>query len=132
MRKITTIVLEDTIIEGKMYSPYPTQINGCIKGDIISKESVTIEKDGEVNGNIKTEDVIISGKLNGNLIASGNVEITSTGRLFGNIISKDLDFTIDHEGIFNGKRLNVENEDIFEIKQNENLGDLKIKIKRPL
>jgi cytoskeletal protein CcmA (bactofilin family) len=127
--KKITIIGEDIILEGRIYSPYPTQINGSVIGEIISKKLITINREGKVRGNIKTENAIIAGKLIGNLIISGDLEITSTGRLIGNLITKNADFIIESGGVFKGQRISVENEEIFEINKDEIIADLNIKVK---
>lgn len=128
-KNIMTIISEGMKLEGRIYSPYATKIEGLVVGEIISEEEITISRYGEVLGNIKTKNAVIEGKLRGNLIASGEVEITPTGMLFGNLIIKNTDFIIQKGGIFNGDRISVENEEIFEIKEDEILADLNIKIK---
>ncbi|MGZ5486860.1 MAG: bactofilin family protein [Nitrososphaeraceae archaeon] len=123
------IIEEDVMVEGRVYSPYPTQIKGYVVGEIISKGCVTIHKYGEVRGNIKTEDALIEGKFIGNLILSGNLEITATGRLIGNVITQNLDFIIESGGVFKGRRFIVEDEEIFVINKDEIIADLNIKVK---
>lgn len=132
MRKIINTISEGTTIIGRIYSPYPTQINGYVDGEIISKESVKIAGYGEVRGNIKTENAVIEGKLIGNIIVSENLEITPTGWLTGNIISKNNDVNIEQGGVLKGRIISVENEEIFEIKQDELLCNLEIKVKNNL
>ena len=124
-----TIIGEQIKLIGRIYSPYPTKIEGLIVGEIVSKGSITINKEGEVRGNIKTENAVIAGKLIGNLIVAGNVEITSTGILIGNLITKNADFIIESGGVFKGHRISVENEEVFEIKKDEIIADLNIKVK---
>ena len=130
IKKIITTIGEGIHLEGRIYSPYATKIEGSAVGEIISKEGITISRYGVAKGNIKTENAVIEGKLIGNLIASGKVEITSTGAFFGNLIMKDADFILQKGGIFKGKRISVENEEIFKIDKDEILAGLQIKIKK--
>lgn len=127
----TTIIGEAINLLGRIYSPYPMQIDGQIVGEIISKK-IIINREGEVRGNIKTENAVISGKFIGNLIVSGDLEITTTGSLIGYVITKNADFKIEQGGVFKGHRIIVENEEIFEIKENEILADINIKGKELL
>ena len=129
-KKIVTVISEGMKLKGRLYSPYPTKIQGSVVGEIISNGGITISKYSEVKGNIKTKNAVIGGKFTGNLIAAGKVEITSTGMFFGNIFIKDADFIIQTGGVFKGKRISVENEEIFEINKDEIIADINIKIKK--
>jgi cytoskeletal protein CcmA (bactofilin family) len=130
LKKIITNIGEGINLEGRIYSPYATKIEGSAFGEIISKEGITISKYGIVKGNIKTENAVIEGKLIGNLIASGKVEITSTGAFFGNLVMKDANFILQKGGTFNGKRFSAINEEVFEINKDEILTGLQIKFKK--
>jgi len=130
LKKIITTISEGIHLEGRMYSPYATKIEGLLVGEIISKEGIIISRYGIAKGNIKTENALIEGKLIGNLIASGKVEITSTGIFFGNLIMKDTDFILQKGGVFKGHRVDAEDEEIFKIKKDEILTGVQIKIKK--
>lgn len=117
-------------INGYVYSLRPTLVNGKVVGEIISKKEITIGESGEVLGNIKTQNLTIKGKFRGNIVVSREVRITSTGKLFGNLICKNPKFIIDKGGFFDGKRISVENEEIFEINGFEKIKDIEIKVKK--
>lgn len=130
MKKALNVIGEGASVAGRIFSPCSTEINGEINGEIISKESLVIGKEGIVKGNIKTENARIEGKLIGNLIASGEVEISSSGTLDGNLIMKNTDFSVKFGGIFKGNRINVENEEIFDIKKDDVIAGLHVKVKK--
>ena len=130
IKKIITTIGEGINLDGRIYSPYTIKIEGSAVGEIISEEAITISRYGIAKGNIKTKNAIIEGRLIGNLIASGKVEITSTGAFFGNLVMKDSDFILQKGGIFKGKRISAENEEIFKINKDEILAGLQIKIKK--
>jgi cytoskeletal protein CcmA (bactofilin family) len=103
-------ISEGVEIEGKIHFSGPVKIDGSVIGDIISEETLTIGKEGNVESNIKTKNIIISGRLNGNIAASGLVAITSTGSLTGNISQEDAMLKIEKGGIFKGKSIIKEKE----------------------
>ena len=117
--KTLTIIGEGVVINGSLFSPGVTRIDGKVVGEITAEKELIIGKEGKVEARIKTKDATISGKFKGNMIASGEVEITSTGKFTGNLIQKDAMLTIEKGGVFKGESAISEDQKIFEIKQQE-------------
>ena len=117
--KTLTIIGEGVIIEGNLYSPGTTRIDGKVTGEIIAEKEIIIGKEGKVEGKIKTKDAMIAGSFVGNMIASGEVEISSTGKFTGNLIQKDALLTVERGGLFKGESIISEDQKIFEIKNED-------------
>jgi cytoskeletal protein CcmA (bactofilin family) len=116
INKTLTIIAEGVIIEGKIYSKGSTRIDGMLIGEIISANEFTIGKEGKVEANVKTNNVIIAGSFKGEMIAAGEVEITATGKFLGNLVQKDALLTISKGGLFKGESIISDNQDIFKIE----------------
>ncbi|MCL6087424.1 MAG: polymer-forming cytoskeletal protein [Actinobacteria bacterium] len=117
--KTLTIIGEGVVIEGNLYSPGTTRIDGVVHGEIIAEKEIIIGKEGKVEANVRTKDATIAGSFTGNMIASGEVEITSSGKFSGNLTQKDALLTIEKGGIFKGESTISEDEKIFEIKNED-------------
>ena len=117
--KTLTIIGEGVVIEGNLYSPGTTRIDGKVTGEIIAEKEIIIGKEGKVEAKIKTKDAMIAGSFVGNMIASGEVEISSTGKFTGNLIQKDALLTIEKGGLFKGESMISEDQKIFEIKNED-------------
>jgi len=117
--KTLTIIGEGVVINGNLYSPGITRIDGRVTGEITAEKELIIGKEGKVEARIKTKDATIAGNFKGNMIASGEVEITSSGKFIGNLIQKDAMLTIEKGGVFKGESAISEDQKIFEIKQEE-------------
>lgn len=117
--KTLTIIGEGVVIEGSLYSPGTTRIDGKVTGEIIAEKEIIIGKEGKVEAKIKTKDAVIAGSFTGNMIASGEVEISATGKFTGNLIQKDALLTIEKGGLFKGESVISEDQKIFEIKSEE-------------
>ncbi len=131
--KTLTIIGEGVIIEGNLYSPGTTRIDGVVNGEIIAEKEIIIGKEGKVDAKIKTKDAIIAGTFVGNMIASGEVEISASGKFTGNLIQKDALLTIEKGGVFKGESVISEDQKIFEIKsENENSVFLNTQKKLPI
>jgi cytoskeletal protein CcmA (bactofilin family) len=115
----SSLISEGVRIEGKIRFSGPVQIDGTAIGDIVSEETFTIGKTGNVKSNIKTKNAVISGKLDGDLTASGLVEITSTGVFSGNLIQESPMLKIEKGGIFKGRSI-IEEKDVIHLKTIKN------------
>ena len=77
------------------------RLNAHFKGDIVSHGAVVVPRQGEVEGNIQSRVVSISGKVKGNVIAEERLEIKKHGIVLGDIYTPCL--LIDPGGYFNGQ-----------------------------
>lgn len=117
--KTLTIIGEGVVINGNLYSPGITRVDGKVTGEITAEKELIIGKEGKVEAKIKTKDATIAGSFKGNMIASGEVEITSSGKFAGNLIQKDALLTIEKGGVFKGENTISEDQQMFEIKHHE-------------
>lgn len=99
--ELSTILGKGTIIEGKIIVEHSLRVDGKVKGDIETTDSLVIGKEGEVNGNVKVKILIIGGKLVGSVQAESKIVLENKAFLQGEIKTSKL---VIHEGaIFNGK-----------------------------
>ena len=105
----SSIISEGVRIKGKIHFSGPVKIDGTAVGNIVSEETLTIGKSGNVQSNIRTKNAVISGRLSGDITASGLVEITSTGIFTGNLIQENPMLKIEKGGTFKGKSIIEEN-----------------------
>ena len=117
--KTLTIIAEGVKIEGKLYSPGATRVDGAVSGEIISEKELIIGKEGKVEADAKTMNAVIAGKFEGKMIASGEVEITSTGKFIGHLIQKDALLTISKGGLFKGESIISEKQENFKINKTD-------------
>ncbi len=123
----SSIISEGVRIEGKIRFTGPVQIDGMAMGDIVSEDTLTIGKTGNVKSNIKTKNAVISGSLDGDITASGLVEITSTGVFSGNLIQESPILKIEKGGTFRGRSI-IEEKNVVPLKTAENKKDKVVKI----
>ena len=95
--KVSGFIDKDTEITGDIRFKESFRIDGKIKGNILSGSSLIIGEFGDVNGEIKVENVSINGNVKGTVEAKNRVEIFSNGRVTGKIVSPKL---IIEEGAF--------------------------------
>jgi len=95
----TTIIGNGTIIKGAIETEGSIFIDGKFEGIIVAKKSVTIGNSGELLGEIKTKDLIVSGMIDG-MFDIKNITILETGKVIGKMQYDEL--VIEKSGIFDG------------------------------
>lgn len=88
-------------LEGKLrVSAGLIRLNSHFKGEILSEGTVVIHDQGEVEGEVRSRMVSITGKLKGTVHAAERLEIKEKGVVLGDIYTPCL--VIDPGGFFDG------------------------------
>jgi cytoskeletal protein CcmA (bactofilin family) len=89
-------------VEGKMkVTGGLIRLNSFFKGDIVSDGAVVVHDQGEVEGNIQSRVVSITGKVKGTVHAKERLEIKEHGSVVGDIYTSCL--LVDPGGFFDGQ-----------------------------
>lgn len=88
-------------IKGEITSAEFLTVEGEVKGNINVSKTLTIGKNGFVDGEITAEVVKLDGRAQGSITAKEKLEISSKGNFTGNIKSEKL--VIAKGAIFQGK-----------------------------
>lgn len=99
--KIGTVIGPGAIFDGHFETPESVRVDGTINGNCNCKELLIVGVEGKINGDITSQNVIISGKVEGDIIANGKLELLSTGKLLGNITARSL--VVDEDACFDGR-----------------------------
>lgn len=122
--KIGTIIGPGAVFKGDITAPEAIRIDGTLTGNCNCKGNLILGTEGQIKGNIKAQNVILSGKVVGDVDSSGKLELLSTGKLSGNITARSL--VIDEDAFFDGRcamvtnhaaSLEIEEEPIMEEKE---------------
>jgi len=87
-------------IKGEITSDEYLTIEGKVTGNITISKTLTVGKNGLVNGQIKADAVKIDGKVDGHVDASGKLEITAGGNFTGTMKTDKL--VIEEGAVFKG------------------------------
>jgi cytoskeletal protein CcmA (bactofilin family) len=99
--KIGTVIGPGAVFDGHFETPESVRVDGTINGNCNCKELLIVGVEGKINGDITSQNVIISGKVEGDIIANGKLELLSTGKLVGNITARSL--VVDEDACFDGR-----------------------------
>ncbi|MGB9098628.1 bactofilin family protein [Erwinia sp.] len=94
-----TTISSGTKMKGEIINEANISINGHIIGDIGSKKTVQICKEGKVSGKVNSLKILVNGLLKGSCYAK-SVTILSRGRIEGDVYAED--FSIEKGGVFIG------------------------------
>lgn len=95
-----TVIAHGTCIIGGITTEGSVHIDGKFEGVILEADMISIGKTGEVIGDIKANNLIVSGLLDGK-IDCNQVQILSEGKVIGNMKYNEL--MIEEDGKFEGQ-----------------------------
>ncbi len=97
---LKTIIGKGTHIDGKMSIQSSGRVDGIIAGELVATETIVIGEDGNVQGDVVSNTVIIDGKVEGNVYASERIVLESKSVVKGDLISPSV--IISEGSFFNG------------------------------
>lgn len=98
---LNTIIGKGSSVEGAMRVENSIRIDGRIKGNVTTTDSLVIGKEGEIDGEIVAKNAIIGGKVKGKISASGKVVLEAKATFQGEI--KTARLVIDDGAVFDGQ-----------------------------
>ena len=97
---MNTLIGKDSIVTGTIDVKGPLRIDGKVKGQVNSSDTVTVGAGGDVEAELNCKVAIISGKVSGNIIASEKVELQAKAEISGDLKTKSL--VIEQGAVFCG------------------------------
>ena len=95
-----TVISKGVKIEGKLSCSGNIRLDGEVQGDISSEGVVIIGENGKVNGQINADSITIVGRVAGTVRAKDKVVLEAKANLKGDIVTKIL--SVDAGAVFNG------------------------------
>jgi cytoskeletal protein CcmA (bactofilin family) len=97
----TGFIDQGVSIEGTLTVTGTFRVDGHMKGNIISEQTIILGENAKVEGQIEGNRVVIAGRFDGVIFAKGRVEIEARGVVTGEVHSPCM--VIDPGGIFDGR-----------------------------
>ncbi len=97
----TGFIDQGVTLDGTLTVTGTFRIDGNVKRNIISEQTVILGEGAKVEGQIEGNRVVISGRFDGVIFAKGRVEIEAKGVVTGEVHSPCM--VIDPGGIFDGR-----------------------------
>jgi cytoskeletal protein CcmA (bactofilin family) len=99
--ELSTILGKGTVVLGDIKVQNSLRIDGHVKGNVKTTDTVIIGKGGSVEGQISSKHVFLAGSVQGDIIASGKVFLEATSSVMGDVKASRL--VIDEGAVFDGK-----------------------------
>jgi len=100
-REYTSHVNEGTEIEGKVTFSGTVLLNGRVRGEIVSNETLIVGEKGVIHASIRSVVVEVSGEVVGNISATERIELHPSCRVYGDIEAPVV--TIDEGALLEGQ-----------------------------
>ena len=84
-REFTTHINDGTEIEGRITFSGTVLLNGRVRGEITSSDTLVVGERGVVNASIRAGIVEVSGEVVGNITANERIELHPNCRVYGDI-----------------------------------------------
>ncbi len=86
---VETILGDGAVFEGNVSCEGSMKVEGILKGDVKTVNTLVVGPNGSVAGDISAGEVIVFGEVKGKIDA-GTLEIKSTGRITGEVLIETL------------------------------------------
>lgn len=97
---LNTIIGKGSAFEGNLKVQSTLRVDGKVKGNITTSDSLVVGKEGDINGEISVRNAIVGGKMKGKLNATGKVVLEANSVFSGELKTSKL--VIDEGAIFEG------------------------------
>ena len=87
---VISVIGAGMVVTGNIETDGAVRIDGSIKGDVRAGKAVVIGKAGHVEGNIFTQDAILSGRVSGSVVAESRLEVQATAVIMGDIQARRM------------------------------------------
>jgi len=77
-------------VTGNIQTDGSVRIDGSIEGDVRAGKSVVSGKGGLVEGNIFTQDSVLSGRVTGSVVAESRLEVQTTAIIMGDVQARRM------------------------------------------
>ena len=89
-KNVHTMIGPDAKIKGPINLDQGIIVYGQVYGDVITRGSIRIAKDGIVKGNVRGSNIILGGTIIGHVKSEGSVTLKKTSKLKGDISYRKL------------------------------------------
>jgi cytoskeletal protein CcmA (bactofilin family) len=98
--ELATIIGQEASLEGRLTVKHAMRVEGQVKGELTSTDTITVGNTGKVEGAVTAENVVIGGQVDGNIKAGGRVTLEAGSRFTGDLEASRL--VITEGATFNG------------------------------
>ena len=95
-----SIIGPGMIVVGECETDGTIRIEGTVQGAVRAGKAVVVGKDGVIDGDVSTQDAVISGRVNGTLVAESRLELQATCTIDGEVCARRMQ--LEEGAVLNG------------------------------
>jgi cytoskeletal protein CcmA (bactofilin family) len=99
--ELATIIGQEATLEGKLTVKHAMRVDGQVKGELSSTDTITVGSSGRVEGTITANNLVIGGQVDGSVKAGGRITLEAGSRFSGDLEASKL--IITEGAMFNGR-----------------------------
>lgn len=100
MDSVISIIGPGMKVVGDCHTDGTIRIEGIVEGSVRAGKAVVVGKDGRVQGDINTQDAVISGTVQGTVSAESRLELQATARIDGEVRARRMQ--LEEGALLNG------------------------------
>lgn len=85
-----SIIGPEMRVQGDLVTEGTVRVEGRIEGNVEAGKAVVVGAGGEVHGDVRTHDAVVSGRVLGGLTAASRLEVQATARIDGEVHARRL------------------------------------------
>lgn len=101
MGRVDTIIGQEASLRGSYNSKNSIRVDGEIYGNVTTEDGIIVGEKGMVRGNLVARSIFVGGKVKGNLTAYQRLELQNTAQIEGDIMTPVL--VVEEGATFEGK-----------------------------
>lgn len=82
---VVSIVGPGMTITGDCHTEGTLRVEGRVEGTVRSSKAVVVGEEGEVVGDIHTQDAVVAGRVEGSIVAESRIELQESANIKGDI-----------------------------------------------
>ena len=95
-----SIIGPGMLVIGECQTDGTIRIEGTVQGAVRAGKAVVVGKDGVIDGDVSTQDAVISGRVNGTLVAESRLELQATCTIDGEVCARRMQ--LEEGAVLNG------------------------------
>ena len=76
------------------------RVEGTVQGSVRAGKAVVVGKDGLIDGDVETQDAVVSGRIQGTLVAESRLELQATSQIQGEVRARRMQ--LEEGAVLNG------------------------------
>lgn len=98
-----SIIGPGVVIVGDVTSPGTVRVEGRIEGTLRAGKAVVVSREGEIVGDLLTQDALIGGRVRGRIVAESRLELQASSDIEGHISARSQHLILEEGARLQGQ-----------------------------